>query len=102
LYPNESERVAHKVTDAVIEAVAQGVTGKLGGKVGIAPRIFLKKLVDLCDKVAEYEDFDPQVHSQVVLDGAELTDEERAAAGVARTVDDIALDIDVSVDKGLA
>lgn len=102
LYPNESERVARKVTETVIEALAQGVTGKLGGKVGIAPRIFLKKLVDLCDKVAEYEDFDPLVHSQVVLEGAELTEEERAASGITRTVDDIALDIDVRGDKGLA
>jgi hypothetical protein len=94
LYPSDQERVSKVVTSEVIENLARGVTGKLGGKVGIAPRIFLKKLVDVCDKVEEYHDYDPSKHSEIILSGTELNDEEREAAGIARSVDDIALDID--------
>jgi hypothetical protein len=37
------------------------MTGKLGGKVGIAPRLFLKKLVaDVLDRIDQYDDFDPR------------------------------------------
>lgn len=31
--------------DGYVRELAEAVTGKLGGKVGVAPRIFLKKLV---------------------------------------------------------
>jgi hypothetical protein len=94
LYPTEqSERLAAKISDEVIETLARGVAGKLGGKVGIAPRIFLKRLVDLCDRVDEHADFEPRTHYQLVVDGSELTEEERSAAGIARSVDDIALDL---------
>lgn len=94
LYPTEHpERLTEKVTDEVLDTLARGVAGKLGGKVGIAPRIFLKRLVDLCDRVDEHEQFDPKQHYQLVIDGSELTEEERSAAGVSRTVDDIALDL---------
>src|SRR5690606_37603050 len=92
LYPAEAEdRLQAKVTRQVIENLAKGVAGKLGGKVGIAPRIFLKNFVDVCDKVDEYEEYDPSMHSDIVLNGADLTDEEREAAGISRSVDDIAL-----------
>ena len=37
-----------------------GVAGKLGGKVGVAPRIFLRKLVaTILDRVDLFPDFDP-------------------------------------------
>ena len=37
--------------------------GKLGGKVGIAPRLFLKKLVaDVLDRIDQFADFDPRRH----------------------------------------
>lgn len=101
LYPAEAEgRLQGKVTRQVIENLAKGVAGKLGGKVGIAPRIFLKKLVDVCDKVDEYEEYDPSTHSEIVLNGADLTDEEREAAGISRSVDDIALDMGGSGSEG--
>ncbi len=42
---------------------ARAVAGQLGGKVGIAPRLFLKKLVaDVLDRVDQFEDFDPRQH----------------------------------------
>ena len=37
------------------------MTGSLGGKVGVAPRIFLKKLVaDVLDRIDQFPDFDPR------------------------------------------
>lgn len=102
LYPSQrQDRMQRRIPGEVIEHLARGIAGKLGGKVGIAPRIFLKKLVDVCDKVDEYEDYDPKLHSQIVLDGADLTDEEREAAGISRSVDDIALDIDGGEQGGM-
>ena len=54
--------------------------GELGGKVGIAPRLFLKKLVaDVLDRVDQFEDFDPRRHYALTLAETELTAAERAA-----------------------
>lgn len=94
LYPSEQRpRIEQKVTDAVINDLARGVAGKLGGRIGVAPRIFLKRIVDLLDRVDEHADFDPREHYSLVIEPTELTQEEQAAAGVARTVDDIPLDL---------
>ncbi len=98
LYPtSQPERVAQKVSDALIEALARRVTGTLGGKVGVAPRLFLKKLVgDVLDRVEEHEAFDPAQHYQLSLSTSEMNEEERAAAGVQRSLDDIELSIATS------
>lgn len=94
LYPTEQrDRVALKVDDGVIKDLARGVSGKLGGRIGVAPRIFLKRIVDLLDRVDEHPEFDPREHYTLVIEPSELTEEERAAAGVPRTVDDIPLDL---------
>ena len=101
LYPSEQRaRIDQKVTDAVITDLARGVAGKLGGRVGVAPRIFLKRIVDLLDRVDEHADFDPREHYSLVIEPSELTQEEQAAAGVARTVDDIPLDLGESTKAG--
>lgn len=95
LYPSDAgERILKRVDEAMIRKLAGEVAGKLGGKVGIAPRIFLKRLVDLLDRVDEHAEFDPQRHFTWTVQPNELTDEEREAAGLKRSVDDIALDID--------
>lgn len=95
LYPGQApERVAARVSDAVIAALASAVTGKLGGKIGTAPRLFLKKLVALLDQVDEHPGFDPAVHHHLALAPAEMNAEERGAAGLERGVNDIELDID--------
>ncbi len=84
-------RIAKRVDDDCIERLAEGVTGSLGGKVGIAPRLFLKKLVaEVLDRVDLHEDFDPAQHYQLTLADAEMSVSERAAAQ-ARNVDDIEL-----------
>ena len=101
LYPSAvEERIAARVTDAVLQDLARGVAGKLGGKVGVAPRIFLGRLVDILDRVDEHEEFDPAVHYKLVLQASELTAVEREAAGVERSVDDIELDLDAGTDDG--
>lgn len=95
LYPSDApERIAAKVDDATVAALARGVAGKLGGKVGVAPRIFLKRLVGLLDQVDEHPDFEPGEHYDLVLDPGELRAEERAAAGLTADVDDVALDLE--------
>ena len=94
LYPATDEgRVRSAVDDNVLEGLAQGVTGKLGGKVGVAPRIFLKRLVDVLDRVEEHPDFVPARDYELVVSPEEMKAEEREAAGVTRSVDDIELDL---------
>jgi hypothetical protein len=93
LYPSEAEdRIAARVTDEVIRGLAEGVAGKLGGRVGVAPRIYLKRLVGLLDQVDEHPDFDPKLHHKLVIEAIELTDEERSAAGMGPSLDDIVID----------
>jgi Protein of unknown function (DUF2791). len=69
------------------------VGGALGGKVGVAPRLYLKKLVgDVLDRVDQYDDFDPRRHYRLTVSGSELNDVERNAAA-GRSADDVALDL---------
>lgn len=89
----DEERILHRVDDAYVEDLAKAVTGNLGGKVGIAPRIFLKKLVgEVLDRVDQFEDFDPRQHYALTIADNELTAVERAAKG-ADSADDIELDL---------
>lgn len=88
--PNERHLRA-VVNDAYIGTLARAVAGGLGGKVGVAPRLFLKKLVaDVLDRVDLHEDFDPLQHYKLTLAESEMTPNERAASG-ATNVDDIEL-----------
>lgn len=85
-----ADRVLAHVDDALLTDVASAVTGKLGGKVGVAPRIFLKKLVaELLDRVDQFPDFDPRKDYQLVVQLAELSQDERRAL----SPDDIQLDL---------
>lgn len=88
------ERLAARVDEAYLDELARAVTGSLGGRVGIAPRLYLRKLVaDVLDRVDEFADFDPRVHYALTLGGAELTETERNAAVGAG---DIELDLEPS------
>ena len=88
--PNEA-RLCRVVDDTYIEVLAHAVAGGLGGKVGVAPRLFLKKLVaDVLDRVDLHESFDPNQHYKLTLAETEMTANERAAAS-ATSVDDIEL-----------
>ena len=88
--PNE-QRLRSVVDDSYLDALARAVAGGLGGKVGVAPRLFLKKLVsDVLDRVDLHDDFDPRKHYTLTLAETEMSATERAAAGAA-SVDDIEL-----------
>lgn len=101
LYPSEAaERVRTTVNDDAVRALAKGVAGQLGGKVGIAPRIFLKRLVALLDQVEEHADFEPEKHFKLIVDATEMTAEERAAAGAPSPLDAIDLDAGSPPTKG--
>lgn len=95
LYPTRhADRLAQRLPDEVLVALARQVTGKLGGKVGMAPRLFLKKLVgDVMDRIEEHPDFDPTIHYSLKLSAAEMCPEERDAAGIVRSIDDLELDL---------
>lgn len=100
LYPAEDpERIEDKVGDDVLAMLANGVAGRLGGKVGIAPRIFLMRLVDLLDRVDLHEKFDPLKDYKLVVATSDMTAQEREAAGIERSVDDIELDLDEGKDE---
>ncbi|MGI2111259.1 BREX system ATP-binding protein BrxD [Shewanella frigidimarina] len=87
------ERILRLVDDKYIADLASAVTGSLGGKIGIAPRIFLKKLVgDVLDRVDQFDDFYPREHYALTISDTELTDVERASKD-ASSVDDIELDL---------
>jgi len=94
LYAQEgdhADRIHRKIDDACIERLASGVTGQLGGRVGVAPRIFLKKLVsELLDRVDQFDNFEPTRDYQLTLADQELNPTERSAR--AKSVDDIELD----------
>jgi len=88
-----AERILRLADDDYIAELARAVTGKLGGKIGIAPRIFLKKLVgEVLDRIDQFEDFNPRQHYALTISDTELTAVERANSG-ANSVDDIALDL---------
>lgn len=89
----QADVVSQRASDAMLESLADAVTGELGGKVGIAPRLFLKKLVaDLLDRIELFSDFNPTKDYRLTLRSEELTQQERnlTAAG---SVEDIPLEV---------
>jgi hypothetical protein len=93
---DEPDRVMKIVDDGYVAELADAVTGSLGGKVGVAPRVFLKKLVtDVLDRVDQFGDFDPRRHYALTLAPGELSETERnaLAAPPAGRADDIDLDL---------
>jgi len=88
-----SDRIKQRCDDRYVRQLAEAVAGKLGGKVGVAPRIFLKKLVaDILDRIDLHPDFDPQNDYALTISDVELKAVERQAMG-AGDVDEIELDL---------
>ncbi|BAK35873.1 hypothetical protein MLP_28590 [Microlunatus phosphovorus NM-1] len=82
---DHADRVRALVDDAYLGVLADAVAGSLGGSIGVAPRVFLKKLVgDVLDRVDQFEDFDPRQHYRLTVTDAELTATERATASSPR------------------
>jgi len=92
---NAADRITRLVDDAYVADLSRAVAGELGGQVGVAPRVFLRKLVaDVLDRVAEFDDFNPRQHYRLTLSATELTETERnAAAFRPATADDVELDL---------
>lgn len=85
-----ADRIRAEVDNAYLADLAHVVAGQLGGKVGVAPRLFLKKLVaGVLDPVELHPDFDPRRHYEPMLAANELTVVERNAA----SADDVQLDV---------
>ena len=104
---DSTARVDALVDDQYLSDLADAVAGRLGGKVGIAPRLYLKKLVgDVLDRVELFEDFDPRRDYRLTVDASELGEIERnAEQGVHAsdvTPDDIELDLSDDDDSAPA
>lgn len=85
----DPERIARIVDDTLLADLAATVTGHMGGKVGVAPRIFLKKLVaEVLDRVDQFPEFDPRRDYALTVSAQELNSAERRAL----SPDDIELD----------
>ena len=77
--PNRG-RIDTLADDSYVRQLAMAVAGKLGGKVGVAPRIFLKKLVgDVLDRIDQFPDFDPRRDYALTIADQECNEYERAA-----------------------
>lgn len=83
------ERVRSTADDEFLRRFAGAVAGSLGGRVGIAPRLFLRKLVDVLDVIELHPDFDPYTDYEIRIAPTELSDAEREAL----SADDIDLDL---------
>ena len=87
------DRITSKCDDQYVRQLAEAVTGKLGGRVGVAPRIFLKKLVsDVLDRIDLHPEFEPRRDYALTISEVELKAVEREAMA-ANSVDEIELDL---------
>ena len=87
------DRVMSLCDDSYLLALAQAVTGELGSKVGVAPRLYVKKLVgEVLDRVDLFDDFDPRRDYKLTVADTELTVVERNARA-ATSPDDIELEL---------
>lgn len=84
------DRIDDLVTDEYLAGLADTIAGRLGGKVGVAPRLYLRRLVDTLDRVEQFPDFVPPAASGVIVADGELNADERAAVG---GIDSIQLDV---------
>ncbi|GAA3987512.1 BREX system ATP-binding protein BrxD [Thermobifida alba] len=90
----QPDRVRDRVDDAYVRDLAEAVAGELGGRIGVAPRLFLRKLVDVSDRVNDIADFDPRVHYRLTVRAGDLTDTERNAwTRRASSADEVELDL---------
>lgn len=80
LYPAvHPERLAARVDDDFLALLVRQVTAGFGGQVAVAPRLFLRELVDVLDRVDQHEDYEPRAHYRLERLDEGLTDEELAA-----------------------
>jgi hypothetical protein len=89
----QAGRILRLADDRYIADLSAAVVGALGGKIGITPRVYLKKLVgEVLDRIDQFPAFDPRQHYALTIADAELTEVERNARAAVH-VDDIELDV---------
>ncbi|OOL32427.1 ATP-binding protein [Rhodococcus rhodochrous] len=86
---DSAERVRATADDEFLRRFAGAVAGSLGGRVGIAPRLFLRKLVDVLDVIELHSDFDPYTDYEIKIGASELSEAEREVV----SADDVELDL---------
>lgn len=86
-----SDRIQGLIDDSYLNDFAHAVAGELGGKVGLAPRHFTRKLVDVLDLVEDHPDYDPRTEFHIRIDPKDMDEIERNV--VAGRADDIELDL---------
>ncbi|MFI6754144.1 BREX system ATP-binding protein BrxD [Rhodococcus coprophilus] len=86
---DDADRVQQVADDEFLRRFATAVAGGLGGRVGIAPRLFLRKLVDVLDVIELHPDFDPYTDYEIKIAASELSEAEREVV----SADDIELDL---------
>ncbi|MFO0610752.1 MAG: BREX system ATP-binding protein BrxD [Polyangiales bacterium] len=80
LFPAQDvARVRGAVDDGFVAALVDQVTEGFGGHVEVCPRVFLRELVDVLDRVDQFADFDPRAHYRLAIDDDALRPEELAA-----------------------
>ncbi|MGK0741318.1 BREX system ATP-binding protein BrxD [Leucobacter sp. Z1108] len=85
IYASDSsaaDRIESLIDDGYLSRLSQSIAGQLGGRVGIAPRVFLRKLVDILDRIEQFPDFTPEDAETVQVAPTELNEDERAASGL--------------------
>jgi len=77
---DSSDRLNKLANENYILQLARAVAGKLGGRIGVAPRIFLKKFVgDVLDRIDQFPEFDPRRDYALTIADQEYNEYERAA-----------------------
>jgi hypothetical protein len=80
LYPAKNpDRLTQRIDDAFLHGLVAQITEGFGGKISLAPRLFLRELIDVMDRVDIHEAFDPRVHYKLDLEDSKLTPQELAA-----------------------
>ncbi len=80
LYPaSNPERIQQRITDRFLTQLVAQITAGFGGKVAVAPRVFLRELIDVMDRVDLHADYVPEEHFKLDLSDEKLNEQEVAA-----------------------
>jgi hypothetical protein len=81
IYPGN---VAGRMTDRLIERMADGVTKGFGGRIEVVPRGFLREFVHVLDLIDQRSDYDPAADWDFSVDPSDVRPEEEEALHDAR------------------
>ncbi len=71
IYPHEKERIEEKVTDLFIDGLVRKYFQGLRKEVGVIPRHFLRKFVDILDLVKQEPNYSPDLAEEIELSSEE-------------------------------